>query len=262
VIDLGFAINRGIVYGSVSAILLASFGLIEWSIEHLLPEQWLKASAWFDAGAALLVYLAFHRMHGAIEHRVEHLFFRTWRQNEEALCRFVGTAPHFDDETTLARAFADELSRFAGEGRVALYRRNPKARDKGFTRMAGTWEASPPTLPGDDATYARMRTECRPIELGDARTDLPGVLALPMLDHGALAGLVLMDLKGSGGLFRPDEIAALGHAAHGVGLALAALRAGSIEAENRQLATENRMLKGQMTRLAGMLGERLKPAGV
>jgi hypothetical protein len=30
---------------------------------------------------------------------------------------------------------------------------------------------------------------------------------------------------------------------------------------NRQLATENRLLEGRMTRLADIVGERLKPAG-
>jgi len=260
VIDLGFAINRTIVYGSVSAILLASFGLIEWAIEHLLPEEWVKASAWIDAGAALMVYLAFHRVHDAVEHRVEDIFFRKWRQNEEALRRFVATAPHFDDEATLATAFADELSRFAGEGPVALYRRDSAARGKAFLRVAGSWDASPPSLPGDDPAYALMRAEGRPLDLSETRSGLPGVLALPMLDHGTLTGLVLMDLKAGGALFRPDEIAILGRAAHDVGLALTALRAGHIEAENHQLKIENQLLKAQLAGRRDIGGKRLKSA--
>jgi hypothetical protein len=260
VIDLGFAINRTIVYGSVSAILLASFGLIEWGVEHLLPEEWVKASAWIDAGAAVLVYLAFHRVHDAVEHRVEDVFFRTWRLNEEALRRFVTTAPHFDDEATLSAAFADELSRFAEEGRVVLYCRDTRSNDDAFVRVAGSWDSSPLGLARDDAAYAWMRAERRPLDLSETRSDLPGVLALPMLDHGALSGLVLMDLKPSGALFRPDEIAVLGRAVHDVGLSLAALRAGSVAAENRRLTIENEVLKGQIVRLGDILGPRWKHA--
>ncbi|MDH7975188.1 hypothetical protein QH494_23640 [Sphingomonas sp. AR_OL41] len=260
VIDLGFAINRTIVYGSVSAILLASFGLIEWGIEHLLPEEWIKASAWIDAGAAVMVYLAFHRVHDAVENRVEDVFFRKWRHNEEALRRFVATATHFDDEVTLASAFADELSRFAGEGPVALYRRDASSRDNAFIRVAGSWGNSPLNLPRDDAAYALMRAENRPLDMSETRSDIPGVLALPMLDHGALAGLVLMDLKAGGALFRPDEIAVLGRAAHDVGLALAALRAGSVEAESRDLKIENRVLKEQMAGRGNVTGASLKQA--
>lgn len=260
VIDLGFAINRTVVYGSVSLILVASFGLIEWAIEHILPEQWIKASAWIDAGAAVMVYLAFHRVHDAVEHRVEDVFFRKWRQNEEGLRRFVATATHFDDEAILATAFADELSRFAGEGQVALYRRDVSSRDNAFLCVAGSWDTSPPSLPGDNAAYALMRAEGRPLDLSEMRSDLPGVLALPMLDHGALSGLVLMNLKASGALFRPDEIALLGGAVRDVGLALAALRASSTEAENRQLKIENQVFKAQMARFGEIMGGRLKHA--
>lgn len=260
VIDLGFVINRTIVYGSVSAILLASFGLIEWGVEQFLPEQWVKASAWIEAGAAVMVYLVFHRVHEAVERRVESVFFHTWRLNEEALRRFIATAPNFDDEATLSAAFADELSRFAGEGAIAIYCRNVHSDDDIFVRIAGSWDASPLTLARDDAAYAWMRTERRPLDLSETRSGLPGVLALPMIDHGALSGLVLMDLKPSGALFRPDEIALLGLAVHDVGLALTALRAGSIAAINRRLAIENVVLKEQIERLGNILDPHRKHA--
>ena len=250
VVDLGFALNRTVVYTTVSAVLLGSFGLIEWGIEHLLPEEWVKASAWIDAGAAVLVYLAFHRVHDAVEHRVEHLFFHQWQANEDALRRFVGSAAHFEDTRALARAFADELARFGGEANVALYRRNEGALD----RVAGNWDAAPRHFRDDDPAFALLRAEREPLDLTETRSNLPGVLALPMLDHGALAGLVLLDLKGNGLLWRPDEVALLGWAAHEVGLALAARQAGLIE-------TENRLLKAQLTRLGTIIGDRLEHTG-
>ncbi len=254
VIDLGFALNRTVVFGSVSALLLGSFGLIEWGIEHWLPESWVKASVAIDAGAALLVYLAFHRIHTAVEHRVEHLFFHAWQSNEAILRRFVASATHFEDERALARSFADELSRFAGNAPVALYRRKERTHDAILERVTGSWDAAPRTLPIDDPAFALMRAERRALDLSEALTDLPGMLALPMLDHGTLAGLVLMDLKGNGALYRPDEVAVLGWAAHDVALALAALHAGLIESENR-------LLKAQLARLGSLIGDRLDHAG-
>ena len=223
---------------------------IEWGIAHLLPEEWVKASPWIDAGVAVAVYLAFHRVHGVVEHRVEQIFFGRWQANEDALRRFVGSAPHFEDTRALARAFADEASRFGGEARVALYRRS----DGVLSRVAGNWDATPRQFREDDPAFALMRAERRPLDLGETRSDLPGVLALPMLDHGMLAGLVLLDLKGNGALYRPDEIALLGWAAHAVGLAMAALHASLID-------TENRLLKAQLARLSGIVGDRLERAG-
>ncbi|WP_428333407.1 hypothetical protein [Novosphingobium sp.] len=255
VVDLGFVLNRTIVFGSISALLLGCFGLIEWGVEHWLPESWVKASVWIDAGAALLVYLAFHRVHEAVENRVEHVFFRGWHANEAILRRFVASAPHFEDERALARSFADELSRFSGDARVALYRRRDRTHDSILERMAGSWDTAPRTLPVDDPAFALMRAERRAIDLSDTLTDLPGVLALPMLDHGVLSGLVLMDLKGPGALYRPDEVDVLGWAAHDVALAMAALHAGQIEAENR-------LLKAQLARLGSLIGDRLDHAEI
>jgi len=250
VVDLGFVLNRTVVFATFSAILLGSFGLIEWGVEHLLPEAWVKASAWIDAGAAVLVYLAFHRVHGAVERRVEHVFFRHWMANENVLRRFVASAAHFEDTRALARAFADELSRFGGDARVAIYRRNEGVLD----RVGGTWDSAPRHFRDDDPAFALMRAERAPLDLGETQTDLPGMLALPMLDHGVLAGLVLLDLKGNGALWRPDEVALLGWATHEVGLALAALHAGLID-------TENRLLKAQLARLTGIIGDRLDRVG-
>ena len=250
IVDPGFALNRTVVFGTFSAILLGSFGLIEWGVEHLLPEAWVKASAWIDAGAAVVVYLAFHRVHDSVEQRVELVFFRQWQANEDAMRRFVGSAAHFEDTRALARGFAEELARFGGDARVALYRRNDGVLD----RIAGNWNSAPRHFRDDDPAFALMRAERAPLDLGETQTDLPGVLALPMLDHGVLAGLVLLDLKGNGALWRPDEVALLGWATHEVGLALAALHAGLID-------TENRLLKAQLARLTGIIGDRLDRVG-
>ncbi len=245
VIDIDFALNRTVVYGVFSAILLGGFGFVEWGFEHLLPEEYVKASAWIDAGAAVLVYLAFHRVHDAVEHRVEHLFFGKWQANEDALRRFVGSAAHFEDEHALARGFADELVRFGGEARVAVYRRNEGVLD----RVAGNWDSAPRHFREDNPAFALMRAERAPLDLTETRTGLPGVLALPMLDHGALAGLVLMDLKNDEALYRPDEVALLGWAAHEVGIALTAL-------QSAQMASDLRAARTQVAQLSAILSER------
>ena len=239
VVDLGFAFNRTLVYGTFSVILLGSFGLIEWAVEHLLPEEWVKASAWIDAGAAVVVYLAFHRVHDAVEQRVEHLFFGHWQANEDALRRFVASSSHFEDPRALARGFADELARFGGDARVALYRLHDGVLDS----VAGNWDNAPRHFREDNPAFALMRAERAPLDLTETRTGLPGVLALPMLDHGALAGLVLMDLKNNAALYRPDEVALLGWAAHEVGLALAALQARATDAEVHRLKIQNAELR-------------------
>ena len=244
VVDLGFAINRTLVYGVVSAILLASFGVFEWAAHHLLPEDWGRASAWVDGGIALALFLVFHRVRDFVEHRIEHLFFHAWYDNEAKLRRFVASAGHFESRETLISGFTAELTRFTG-GAVAVY----IAQDTAFVRVAGGWEAAPERYTSDDPAFALMRTERRPLDLTELVTAVPGVLALPMLDHGTLTGMALIGPKADGSLYRPDEVECVGWAAMQVGLDLAALRA-------RQLEREVQRLSAQVDKLSEVLASR------
>ena len=60
--DVGFAINRAAVYTVTTALLLVAFGLCEWAAEHLLQFEGREKSMLVDAGLALGVFLAFHRV--------------------------------------------------------------------------------------------------------------------------------------------------------------------------------------------------------
>jgi hypothetical protein len=226
--DLGFALNRTLVYGAVSFILLAAFGLGEWAADRLIPESWHRASAVYSAGIALLLFLSVHRLRDMVERQVERLFFHRWQQNEAALRRFVAAAGHFDQTLALCRAFAEEASRFAEGAPAALYLREA---DGAYRLQAGGLGGGGETYAEDDPAFALMRAERRPVDLTSAHGGLPGVLALPMLDQGALAGFVLAGRKPDGADYRPDEVELLGWAAHQVGLDLQALRARDLEAQ-------------------------------
>lgn len=248
VVDLRFALNRTVIYGTVSAILLVTFGLAEWAFHHLVPEEWSKASAWVDAGIALSLYLTFHRLRDFVEHHLEKLFFRSWQENEAKLRRFVASASHFEHRDALASAYAAELARFANAP-AAVYLQS----ERGLAHASGGWAETPALFPADDPAFALMRAERQPLDLTETPTDLPGVLALPMLDHGTLAGVALLGPKADGALYRPDEIDNLGWATTQVGLDLAALRARHIEGENRRLSA-------QVEKLSDLIGSRMSPA--
>ena len=51
--DLGFAVNRTLVFATISAVLLVGFGTLEWAVDHLFPEAWHKESAIYSAGIAV-----------------------------------------------------------------------------------------------------------------------------------------------------------------------------------------------------------------
>ncbi len=90
--DVGFVLNRTLVYGVVSFSLLASFGLAEWAADHFLPETWHGAGPLYSAGIALALFLSFHRLRDWVEQHIERLFFHQWQRNEAELRRFVSAA--------------------------------------------------------------------------------------------------------------------------------------------------------------------------
>ena len=227
VLDVGFAVNRALVYGLVSFVLLLGFGLIEWGAEKVIPESLLAGKIWLDAVIALGIFLTFHRVRDLAEKVVEDLFFRQWRDNEKDLRRFVSEASFVTKPKALTQAFVAELSRFCGGAEVALY----EPGDSDFRRGDGA-KTLPAQVDGDAAGVVRMRATRGAVEADDR-------LMLPMMQRSELNGFVVLGLKPSGDAYRPDERDLLSWAAHQVGLDLHALRVEQLEARVGQLEIRN-----------------------
>ncbi|MXO58993.1 hypothetical protein GRI89_05510 [Altererythrobacter salegens] len=240
VIDLGFAINRTLVYGAVAFTILVAFGLVEYLAKITIPHAWPQAGSVFTAIIAVLLFLSFHHLHHWFEHHIERLFFHKWHVSEGELKRFIGSAGQFTKAEALCREFVAELRRYAQTSEVALYLR----RDDGdFCLETGALPSAAECYPEEARAFALMRTEREPIELAHAHSGLPGELAVPMLDQQGLAGFVLFGAKPDGSHFRPDEEENIGWAAHQVGLDLQALRAKMLDGKivnlrDRLTATE------------------------
>ena len=233
--DFGFAINRTLVFGGVTFTLLASFGLLEWSVEHLIPEAWHEGGPYISAAIAVGLFLTFHRVRDWVERHIERLFFSSWHRAEAALRRFVESAGHFDQMPKLCSSFAKALSSYAQGAQAALYLRQ---HDDAYQLEAGRLSGAKRAYADDDPVFALMRGERRPIDLSQLDGTIPGALALPMLDQGALTGFILLGVKHDGADYRPDEVENLGWATQQVGLDLRALHARQLEEQNNRLSAE------------------------
>jgi len=256
--DLNFALNRTLVYGAVSFVLLAAFGIAKWVVEHLIPESWHEGSEFYSFGIALVLFLCLHRVHDWVERNVEQVFFHRWHQNEAALRRFVAAAAHYDEAPALCRSFAGELSRFAQGAGSAIYLRE----EGGYLLRAGDLAETESDIDSGDHAIALMRAERAPVDLVLARSTLPGVLALPMLDQGRLSGFALLAAKPEGTGYRPDEIEVLGWAAHQVGLDLQAMNAHELETKLTGLTQLVGTLTAENGRLTKLLsGGKVRSTG-
>ena len=246
VIDLGFVVNRAVVYGVISAILLVAFGITEWAIEHFIPIEAHVSSELaelIDGGVALGIYLVFHRMRDTVEHFIEKLFFHKWHANEEALRRFVREADFVNAPDALLAGFGGELTRFTGGAACTLYVRDGES----FSGRGGE------CVDDNDAVVVAMRARHAAVDPGTLPSSLAAALTLPMSHRGVLFGFAALGARLDGASYRPDEIEVLNWATHQIGLDYHALKVEALESEAAALREQN-------AALSGVIGKALNPA--
>jgi hypothetical protein len=239
--DLGFAVNRTLVFGTVSAVLLVGIGLTEYAVKALLPKVWTQGSVFISAGLALGVFLIFHRIHHSVEHFIERLFFHKWQVNEAALKRFVAAAAHVEKPEALSGLFVAELARFSGGAAASLYTRSAEGH---YARAAGD------EIDADDPALAAMRAEQGAVVPSELGSPIDAALALPMMHQAALAGFILLGPKPTGEDYRPDEVEVLGWATQQIGLDLQAIRVRALEQSVHTLEARNANLSDILAKAA------------
>jgi hypothetical protein len=250
VIDIGFAINRTVVYGVVSAILLAAFGLIEWSVDHLLPIEGREKNALVDAVIAVGVFLAFHRVRDAVEHFVENVFFQGWQRAEANLRRFVREAAFFSEKGALIQAFVGALSDYTDDAPVAVYLLD----QHNYRRASGAMWHAPDLIPFDTSALVSLRADPKRMEVSDQ--SLSAAMLAPMLYRNQVIGFAMFGQKPHGRDFRPDEIELIGWATLQVGLDLHALEVEQLAAEKFELRQEVSLLNAKLDLALGSFNPR------
>ena len=238
VFDLGFALNRTLVYGVVSSILLVAFGLIEWAAGHFLPIKNLETSALLDGGIALSLFLVFHRVRNFANHLIENLFFNRWRDNEQALRSSVTEGAFIGKRTALLKAMGQALVRFTGGAEVAIY----LCQGVDFVRVEGHLSEIAPRLDGDQSYLVTLRATRKLLELPS------GTLALPMIQRARLSGVLLLGLKPGGVRYRPDEREVLAWSAQQIAIDLHALHVEDLSTEVTALQAEVHTLRSVLAR--------------
>ena len=220
VIDVGFAINRAIVYALLTGLMLVGFGIVEWLVDHVLEFEQRKKSALIDGALALSVFLVFHRLQHSIAHAVQHVFFRSWHVRSEALDRFLDASEHFTDPGLsprrrsklgrLHRIGGQRLvrTRFAGALRAHSHDAARRSSDAWCQRSGGR----------ETQCVARPASVARSANAGTWRTG-------PFLARrGKLMGFVRLGEKRNRDVYRPDQIERVSRTVRHVGFDLYALR--------------------------------------
>lgn len=258
VIDVRFAINRALVYGSLTSLLVLAFTAIEWFIGKQLADE--RVASYIEIGAALAIGFWFNLLHRRIERFIDRVFFRQQHRAERHLTRVAAAIPHAPSMEAVDRFLIDEPTNAYGLVSAALFRGD----DAGaFRRVASLgW---PPdalaTLSSDDPLPIYLAAERSVIDLKDvgwAPAALPAgsgrpIIAVPISVRHRLISIVLYSATESGEALDPDQRHMLER------LATAAAAAyDHLEAE--RLRRELELLRGELAALRGRAAQLPQPA--
>jgi hypothetical protein len=211
-LDVGFALNRAVVFTTLSLVIVGAFTLAEWALGSWLQSVSKATNLAVSAALALGLGLSIHPIHAWVDRFIDNVFFRKRHQDEKALRRFAHEAAFTTDPAAILERTTRELldhaeSTFAD---VLLY--------DGAGRYGDVDE--------NDLALVALRASGERVDLHGLETAVHGDFAYPMVARGRFVGALVIGPKRSHEPYAPDESAAIAEVAHGVGIALDLLGVG------------------------------------
>ncbi len=204
ILDVGFAVNRAMVFSAVSIVIVGVFVLFEWVLGDWFSSTSHTANLAISAAVALSLGLSVRIIHARVDRALDAVFFRKRHEDEQALRAFAREAAYISDGPTLLARTSEILQQRAGASTVTFVLEQ---------------DAFAPAGENDRAIVA-LRAWHKVVDLHDLKTALHGEFAFPMVSRGRLVGALVIGSKASGESYAPDESEAITSIAHGVGGAL------------------------------------------
>ena len=223
VFDVRFALGRGLVFASLSGVVVASFVLLEWLLGTVLVDASHTTGIAANAGLALALGLGMSFLHKRIDTFIDAVFFRERHENERALRAFAREAAFVTDAEVLLDLAIERLRRHTDASAAAILLGERAYRVE-------RWYGEPPMeIDENDGIVLTLKATQKAADPHRHDSLLAGELAVPMVARGHLIGIIACAARPSGETYAQDEIEALTEFAHGVGGALAMLERTSAE---------------------------------
>ncbi|MBV8148656.1 MAG: hypothetical protein JO092_06170, partial [Candidatus Eremiobacteraeota bacterium] len=218
VLDIGFALNRALVYSAVSAVFVGAFFLVEWALGTWLSSASHTTNLVVGGAIALLLGFFVRSIHHRVDRVLDTVFFRQRHEDEQTIRNFAHEASYITDPAVLLARTKRVLEDHADAAGVAILL------DDGEGRYGGVSE--------NDPAIVALRAWRKSVDLHTLDTALHGEFAYPMMSRGHLVGSIVLGPKRSADPYAPDESDAILHLAHGVGGALDVLSANGRASSN------------------------------
>ena len=197
VIDLGFVVNRTLVYAVVTALIVVVVSFVDWISGKLINETRLALAA--EAGVTILLGVTLNTVHSRIERIVDRLVFRQRYLAERKLRNRLDALSFATSDAAIDAALTDEIVDILRLRSAAVFRVNSE--DGAFVRRRSVaWtEADGHSFDCNSLIVRSIRAADKPFFLADLgvsdfacpRGDAMPMLAVPVATQKDFVGFAL-----------------------------------------------------------------------
>ena len=247
VIDVRFVVSRALVYAVLTAIVIASLGLVDWLIGRAAAQTQLAlvASLALAVGTGFLL----NSLQQRIDRVIDGILFKSRHLAERRLNRIAASLPHAASDKTIDTMLVDESVDALRLASSAVFRRNGNGR---FVRVASSgWNDGVAELDADDPAILQLQGDRSPLRIEEIRwirSDLPKdnahpVVAIPVVVRHSLEAVVFYGAHTSGEDIDPSELRILCALASSAGSAFDHIEAQALRGRVDALERENASLR-------------------
>ena len=235
VLDLNFVIGRGLVYGILTSIAVATLAIVEWFLSGGLAQT--KLATVGEIVAAIAIGFWIKNLHNQVDRFVDAIIFRHRHLAEQRLVRVAAGLPHADKLETVSEMVAAEPVNALGLVSSAFFRRRD---DREFhCELAIGLSRDALTMIGvDDQLAVHLQGQRGAVFLHQIGWKMPGaiesasalVVACPIFVRHELEGIVLYGGHKTGEAIDPDEMRSIEALCIGASAAIDHLEAAALAA--------------------------------
>lgn len=219
VIDVGFVLNRAVVYTGVSLVIVGVFVIVETLLGKYVESTNHVTSVAVQLAVALTLGFSIRFVHARVDRFVDNVLFRERHLAEAAIHAFAQEASYITDLDILLSRCVKTVERHARARGAGVWLSD----DRGLYHAKATSFAIAPEVDENDPAVVSMRARRVNVYVRDCESALPGALAFPMIVRGELLGILVCGQKLDDETYAPDEENALASLAASVGHATDAI---------------------------------------
>jgi hypothetical protein len=241
VMDIGFALNRSLVYACVTATIVIGISAVDWLSSRYLAGT--KISLALDAAIAIAFGVALNQIHSRIERGVDQVLFRERHRAWTRIESRIRALDFAETSDTVDAALVDETAHVLRLTSAAVFRSGESG---DFIRTSAVgWEGGATTLPREHLLLRTLQSEERTVALSEHAIEGPEFpggahcpdIAIPIGMRHQLLGCVIYGHRQGDTTLDSEERSLLERLAHAAAVAYDAIEAANWR--NRALMFES-----------------------